>query len=113
MWTNDCCGKMDLDFPIIEADTRYWTDCTAKCHIRLLNNYNYQIEEYIKGGIKPITIMSSDYIAGDTKEECQTKVRQWYNDHIIEAMEKTISILKKWRDKGNITELMYHNSPIL
>lgn len=105
MWTDDCCGKMDLDFPILEADTRYWTDCTAKCHISLLNNYNYEVKEYVRGGIEPITIMSSDYIEGDTKEECQMKVRKWYNDHIFEAMEKAITILKEWRDNSNNTKI--------
>lgn len=99
MWTNDCGGKMDLDFSILEADTRYWRDCTAKCHIRLLNNYNYEVEEYVDGGIEPIVVLESDYIEGDTKEECQMKVRQWYNDNIFLAMEKVIAILKEWRDK--------------
>lgn len=105
MWTNDCCGKMDLDFPILESDTRYWRDHTAKCHITLLNNFNYEVKEYVEDGIEPITIIESDYIEGDTKEECQMKVRKWYNDHIFEALEKAITILKEWRDKGNITNI--------
>ncbi len=107
MWTNAYCGIMDLDFSILEAATRYWTDCTAKCYILLLNDYNYDVGEHVKGGIEPITIISSDYIAGDTKEECQMKVRQWYNDHIFEAMIKAIIILKGWRDKSNIDNIKY------
>lgn len=28
---DDCCGKWDLDFPILIISTRGWRDNTAKC----------------------------------------------------------------------------------
>ena len=34
VWTEDCGGKMDLDFPVLDCDTRYWTDNTCKCHLQ-------------------------------------------------------------------------------
>lgn len=92
VWTEDCCGKMDLDFPFIDCDTRYWTDNTCKCHIRLCSGVYLYREHTMHDPYDPITIIESDYIEGKTKEECQMKARQWYNEHAVQALE--LAILK-------------------
>jgi hypothetical protein len=92
VWTKDCYGKMDLDFPFIDCDTRYWPDNTCKCHIRLCSGvylfYEHEVNEPYEG----ILILESDYLKGDSKEECQMKARQWYNEHAVHAPE--LAILK-------------------
>ena len=97
-WTEDCCGKMDLDFSVLECDTRYWTDNTCKCNFRLCPGvYNYHAHE-LHEPFEPIKILSSDYIKGATKEECQMKARQWYNEHAVHALELAILELTNKED---------------
>ena len=96
VWTADCCGKMDLDFDLLDCSTRYWPDNSCKCEIRLcpggLVGYEWH-EPY-----DPIPIIESDYIKGATKEECQMKARQWYNEHAVHALELAILELTKKDD---------------
>ena len=92
-WTSDCCGKQDFDFEIIHADTRYWPDLTALCTFFLCPGKYYPkdggfIEEY-----DAVKLVESDYIRGDSEEEVKLNVRKWYNEHIIEALEKAITII--------------------
>jgi len=95
VWNEDWCGKMDLDFPLVSCETRYCPDNTCKCHFRLCAGvYNYDEEEWNEP-YDAITIMESDYISGDSKEECQMKARQWYNDNAVHALELAISKLTK------------------
>lgn len=100
-WTTDCCGKQDLDFGIITADTRYWPDYSTMCHIEFLSNYNHNHtigdeyeDSYFPEVIKPVTLAESEIIHANSEEEAKMMARRWYNEHIIEAMEKAINIVK-------------------
>ena len=90
VWTEDCGGKMDLDFPVLDCDTRYWTDNTCKCHFRLCSGVYLYREHELHEPFDPITILESDYIKCNSKEECQTKARKWYNKHAVHALELAI-----------------------
>ena len=90
VWTDDCCGKKDLDFDLITADTRYWPDNTAQCSLSFIDN----IKEP-SGGYERILLIQSDYIKGESHEEVDSLVRKWYNDNAIPAMEKAIKLLKE------------------
>lgn len=92
IWTEDCCGKMDLDFPVLDCDTRYWTDNTCKCHFRLCGGVFIDRDQEWHEPYEAIDILESDHIEGATKEECQMKARQWYNEHAVQALE--LAILK-------------------
>lgn len=101
VWTDDCCGKMDLDFPVVSCDTRYWPDNSCKCHIRLCGGVYLEKEREWHEPHDSITIMESDYIRGDSKEECQTKSRQWYNEHIVQALKLAIKTITERNKDGN------------
>lgn len=90
VWTDDCCGKRDLDFDLITAYTRYWPDNTAQCSLYFIDNVREPAGEY-----EPILLIESGYINGRSKKEIDTLVRKWYNDNAIPAMEKAISLLKE------------------
>ena len=98
IWTEDCCGKMDLDFPVLDCDTRYWTDNTCKCHFRLCSGVWNDKEREMNEPYPAISILESDYIKGETKEECQAKARQWYNEHAIHALELAIHVINGTED---------------
>lgn len=91
-WTHDCCGKMDFDFNIINASTRYWPDNTAKCTIYLADSNYYDEYGYCCDN-NPIVLLESEYISGENKEEVQKKVKQWYNDNVVNALEKANDII--------------------
>lgn len=95
VWTEDCSGKMDLDFPFISCDTRYWPDNTCKCHIRLCSGVYLEKEHELHEPHDSVTIIESDYLSGDSKEECQMKARKWYNDHAVQALESVMLKLTK------------------
>lgn len=90
VWTDDCCGKKDLDFDLITADTRYWPDNTAKCSLSFIDNIREPT-----GGYERILLIQSDYIKGESHEEVDSLVRKWYNDNAIPAMEKAIKLLNE------------------
>lgn len=91
-WTRDCCGKQDLDFPIIDAYTRYWPDFSAKCEIVFLSSFC--VSEYVESELKPIILAQSEILYGTNEEDVKQKVRCWYNSHIIDAMEKALKLIK-------------------
>ena len=96
-WTRDCCGKQDLDFPIIDANTRYWPDFSASCEIVFLNNFCAsapRYEKYVETDFNPITLEESEIFFGDSEEDVKEKVRIWYNEHIVSAMEKALKLLR-------------------
>ena len=97
VWTEDCGGKMDLDFPVLDCDTRYWTDNTCKCNFRLCSGVYLYREHELHEPFEPITILESDYIKGNSKEECQKKARKWYNKHAVHALELAILELTEKR----------------
>ena len=78
-WTSDCCGKQDLDFDIITADTRYWPDFSVQCRIAFISN---------------VTLSKSEIMEADSEEEAKMMARRWYNEHVIEAMEMALKIVK-------------------
>ena len=98
-WTSDCCGKQDLDFPIIDTNTRYWPDYSASCEIVFLDNFciNAKVEEdpYVESDYKPVTLAESGIIYGKSEADVKEKIRQWYNDHVVEALEKALKIIKE------------------
>lgn len=93
-WTSDCCGKQNLDFPIINCDTRYYPDHSASCIIIFLYNFCYNDEDYVNSDIKPLELCKSGLLRGNSEMDIKQKVREWYNNNIIDAMEKALSILK-------------------
>lgn len=98
LWTSDCCGKQDMDFGIITADTRYWPDKSVVCHIEFMSNLNHNAcigeDNYFPEIIKPVSLARSEIMKADSEEEAKLMARRWYNEHVIEAMEKAIKILK-------------------
>lgn len=95
IWTPDCCGKQDLDFNIIRADTRYYPDFTAICCISLCpGDYYPKYREYIEQH-DSITLVKSDWISGESEDEVKAKVLVWYNDNILIALEKARDIIRK------------------
>ena len=96
VWTPDCCGKADLDFNIISADTRFWPDNTARCTITFVGgNYYDNLEYPWHEPHDGIVLLESDYIRGESKDECQTKVRDWYNKNIKAAIQKALEFIKE------------------
>lgn len=78
-WTNDCCGKQDLDFPVVNVSTRYWPDYTAKPSIYLGEKVLYELPAEI-------------YIEGQTEAECKYKTEQWIKEKLTELI-KRINVL--------------------
>ena len=76
--TEDCCGKWDLDFPVLYISTRGWPDNTAKCQFMLANDD--------ESGTDWETILESEYIEGDSREDCIQKCRKWYIDNLHVVM---------------------------
>ena len=96
-WTRDCCGKQDLDFPIIDANTRYWPDFSASCEIVFLNNFCASApssENYVETDFKPIVLEESGFIYGESEEDVKEKVKKWYNEHIVSAVEKALKLIQ-------------------
>lgn len=97
-WTKDCCGKQDLDFGIITAYTRYWPDFSVMCSIEFISNYNHNAKigegSYFEEVVKPVTLAQSEIIHADSGEEAKNMARKWYNEHIIEAMDKALKIVR-------------------
>ena len=88
-WTPDCCGKQDLDLPILSISTRYWPDFTAEPSF-ILGNTGIYDDEPDDGDYK-VLLESKDYIKGESEEDCKTKVKQWYIDNLKTAIEKLLN----------------------
>ena len=100
-WTHDCQGKQDLDFTIVDCDTRYYPDYSAFCSITFLYNFcrNWRAGDgyedgYVESDIEPIELAKSDLLWGKSEADIKQKVKDWYNDNMIDAMEKALLILK-------------------
>ena len=96
-WTFDCCGKQDLDFPIIDANTRYWPDFSAVCEIEFLSNFCASaplFEKYVESDFKPIVLEKSEIFFGESEEDVKQKVKEWYNAHIVSAIEKALKLIQ-------------------
>lgn len=97
-WTSDCCGKQDLDFGIITADTRYWPDYTVRCTITFMSNYNIQHcvgeDSYFDEVIEPIDILVSPIMKAENEESAKSLARKWYNANVVAALEIAIKIVK-------------------
>ena len=97
-WMSDCCGKQDLDFGIITANARYWPDYSVLCNIVFMSNFNAEAkigeDHYFPEIIKPVELASSEIMKADSEEEAKMMARRWYNEHVIEAMEMAIKIVK-------------------
>ena len=85
-WTHDCCGKQDLDMPILSISTRYWPDFTAMPSFLLDNTGIYDDDdEDCK-----VLLEANDYIKGESQEDCKTKVKQWYIYNLKTAIKKLL-----------------------
>ena len=97
-WTTDCQGKEDLDFPLISCFTRYWPDHSAMCEIVFLHNFceNAKTGEdpYVKSDVEPKILAESEIMHAKNKQQIRRKVRNWYNSHVIEAMDMALKIIK-------------------
>ena len=94
VWTQDCCGKQDLDFQVVTASTRYWPDNTAICKILFIDDFVVQTNDY---GYYPPILLAEKYIKGSSEGEVKELVRKWYNDNMLSAMKKAMKLLKKNR----------------
>jgi len=81
--TDDCCGKWDLDFPVLYISTRGWPDNTAKCSFMLAS------DDESAGDWEDI--LESDYIQGDSREDCIQKCRKWYIDNLHVVMNSFVA----------------------
>lgn len=81
--TDDCCGKWDLDFPVLYISTRGWPDNTAKCSFMLAS------DDEDAGDWEDILV--SDYIEGDSREDCIQKCRKWYIDNLHVVMNSFVA----------------------
>lgn len=99
-WTTDCCGKQDLDFSFINANTRYYPDFSAICEIVFLDNFchNRRCGEdwdgYVESDYKPVSLAISSIIRGANEADVKQKVNQWYNDNICSAIDKAKELIK-------------------
>ncbi|WP_142307022.1 hypothetical protein [Bacillus toyonensis] len=73
VWTPDCAGKQDLDFPVLGVSTRYWADHTARPHIYLGDKV---IAELPKG----------EYIEGKSEAECKLKTEEWIKENLAKIL---------------------------
>ena len=96
-WTLDCSGKQNLDFPIIDANTRYYPDFSAVCEITFLSNFcafARQGEEYVESDFIPIVLEKSGLFFGESEEDVKQKVKDWYNSHIVSAIGKALKLIQ-------------------
>ena len=95
IWTTDCCGKEDLDFQVINCDTRYYPDNSVICSIIFLSKFHKQPDEngnnYSNG--EDYTLLESDVIYGESKEDCIRIVRDWYNNNVPKALQMALEML--------------------
>lgn len=91
-WTPDCCGKWDLDFTLLKCSTRYWRDYTASpSFICPLCDADGRELDYLT----VLELQDGEYIRGESEEECKFKVRQWYKDNLLKAIEILLDMAKK------------------
>lgn len=91
-WTPDCGGKWDLDFTLLKCSTRYWRDYTAKpSFICPLYNVDGDELDYLV----ILELPEEEYICGESEEECKLKVRQWYRDNLLKAIEILSNMIKE------------------
>lgn len=86
-WTLDCCGKQNLDMPVLSISTRYWPDFTAQPSFLLGNTGIYDDDD----GDCKVLLEAKDYIKGESEEDCKTKVKQWYIDNLKTVIEKLLN----------------------
>lgn len=75
-WTHDCNGKQDLDFPILQASTRYYPDYTAFVGFIVSD----------KDGDYRYVLKNDEMIVGMSEEDCKQQCKQWYKDHYKNAL---------------------------
>lgn len=97
VWTTDCCGKEDLDFQVISCDTRYYPDNSVICSITFLSCFHIQPDEegYHYADGEDYTLLESDIIYGESKEDCRRIVKDWYNENVPKALQIALDKLKQ------------------
>ena len=53
------------------------------------------VDPYVESDYKPVTLAESGIIYGKSEADVKEKIRQWYNDHVVEALEKALKIIKE------------------
>ena len=68
------------------------------CEIEFMSNFNHNAyigeDNYFPEVIKPISLARSEIMKADSEDGAKMMARRWYNEHVIEAMEKAIKIIK-------------------
>ena len=97
VWTTDCCGKEDLDFQVINCDTRYYPDNSVICSIIFLSRFHIPKDEdgnhYSDG--EDYTLLESDILYGKSKDDCRRIVKDWYNENVPKALQMALDKLKQ------------------
>ena len=84
-WTKDCCGKQDLDMPILSISTRYYPDFTAMPSFTLCDDVIDSDVDY------KILLEPNDYIKGESEEDCKLKVKEWYISNLTNVIGTLLS----------------------
>lgn len=68
------------------------------CSIEFISNYNHNAkigeDSYFEEVVKPVTLAQSEIIHANSGEEAKNMARKWYNEHVIEAMDKALKIVR-------------------
>ena len=84
-WTKDGRGKQDLDIPILSISTRYYPDFTAMPSF-LLGDTDVDSDIDYKILLEP-----SDFIKGESEEDCKLKVKEWYVSNLENVIGKLLN----------------------
>ena len=84
-WTKDCRGKQDLDIPILSISTRYYPDLRAMPSF-LLGDTDVDSDIDYKILLEP-----SDFIKGESEEDCKLKVKEWYVSNLENVIGKLLN----------------------
>lgn len=97
VWTKDCQGKEDLDFQVINCDTRYYPDNSVICSIIFLIRFHITADEdgnhYSDG--EDYTLLESDILYGKSKDDCRKIVKDWYNENVPKALQMALDKIKQ------------------
>ena len=89
-WHDMYSGQQELSFDLLTVSAKYYPDNTAR-----VTFYAEGQTECDERGISEVTgydpILTSDWIRGETEEECKVLVRKYINEHMVEAVEKVLN----------------------
>ena len=94
IWTKDCQGKQDLDFSMIDCDTRYYPDFSAICNITFRPEFNAYLGDYVSKG-EEYMLAQSEVMYSTSEKDIKAKVRRWYNRNMVIALKRAIKFLEE------------------